>query len=104
MGIRGRPVGTPTRDQRRPARLPLCGSESGELVVIELKRGKTSDRVVGQAARYIGWVKHHLAKPGQPVRGLIVAHEHDDRLAYAVAAVPDLAVMTYDIEFTLSLT
>jgi RecB family endonuclease NucS len=57
-------------------------------VVIELKRGLPSDRVVGQIARYMGWARSTLAQPGQPVEGLIVAHESDDRRHYSVAAVP----------------
>jgi hypothetical protein len=81
----------------------LCRDAADDsLVVVELKRGRPSDRVVGQTARYMGWVRSHLARPGQRVRGLIVAHEQDARLAYAVAAVPDLSVLTYQIDFRLS--
>ena len=40
----------------------LCTDPStGALVVVELKRGRPSDKVVGQAARYIGYVRTHLA-------------------------------------------
>jgi hypothetical protein len=72
------------------------------LVVVELKRGRPSDRVVGQAARYIGYVRTHLAKPGQPVEGLIVAHDAEEALRYAVAAFPGLQLMTYEVTFQLS--
>jgi hypothetical protein len=72
------------------------------LVVVELKRGRPSDKVVGQAARYMGYVRTHLAKPGQPVEGLIVAHEADAALRYAVAAFPGLQLMTYEVTFQLS--
>lgn len=34
--------------------------ETKQLVVIELKKGQTSDDTVGQLARYMGWVKEHL--------------------------------------------
>jgi hypothetical protein len=81
----------------------LCrDTADNALVVVELKRGRPSDRVVGQAARYMGWIRANLARPDQPVHGLIVAHEQEDRLAYAVAAVPDLSVLTYQIDFRLS--
>jgi hypothetical protein len=73
------------------------------LVVVELKRGRPSDKVVGQVARYIGWVRVHLAEPGQAVEGLIVAHETDDQLAYAVSALPGLRLLTYDVKFELKL-
>jgi RecB family endonuclease NucS len=72
------------------------------LVVVELKRGRPSDRVVGQAARYIGYVRTHLAQPGQPVEGLIVAHDAEDALRYAVAAFPGPQLMTYEVTFQLS--
>lgn len=72
------------------------------LVVVELKRGRPSDKVVGQAARYIGYVRTHLAKPGQPVEGLIIAHDADEALRYAVAAFPGLQLMTYEVTFQLN--
>ena len=81
----------------------LCRDPAtGALVVIELKRGRPSDRVVGQTARYMGWVRAELAGPDQKVEGLIVAHEQDPQLYYAVSAVPDLAILTYSIEFSLA--
>ncbi|MGO9901251.1 MAG: endonuclease NucS domain-containing protein [Solirubrobacteraceae bacterium] len=81
----------------------LCRDTATDaLVVVELKRGRASDRVVGQAARYMGWVKAHLARDGQTVEGLIIAHEQDLQLFYAVSAVPGLSVLVYDVDFTLS--
>ncbi len=67
----------------------LCrDTATNALVVVELKRGRPSDRVVGQIARYIGWVRARLAQPEQPVEGIIVAHEQDLQLAYSVSAIP----------------
>jgi hypothetical protein len=81
----------------------LCrDTATNALVVIELKRGRPSDRVVGQAARYMGWVRARLAEENQSVEGLIVAHEQDLQLSYAVSAVPNLSVLTYSVDFTLS--
>jgi hypothetical protein len=81
----------------------LCtDTQTGALVVVELKRGRPSDKVVGQAARYIGYVRTHLAAPGQPVEGLIVAHDADEALRYAVAAFPGLQLMTYEVTFQLN--
>jgi hypothetical protein len=39
--------------------------DSGSFVVIELKKGRPSDQVVGQILRYMGWVKRKLCKDGQ---------------------------------------
>lgn len=70
-------------------------------LVVELKRKDTTDSVVGQVLRYIGWVRHHLAAPGEDVHGLIIAHSGDEPLRYAVSAVPNLQFMTYEVEFRL---
>jgi hypothetical protein len=50
----------------------------------------------------MGWVRAHIAREGQPVEGLIIASEQGDQLAYAVSAVPNLAVLTYAIDFVLT--
>ena len=79
----------------------LCEDlDNGALVEVELKRGLPSDRVVGQTARYMGWVAEHLAD-GQRVDGLIVAHDVDDRLKYAVRPVEGLSLLVYEISFAL---
>lgn len=53
-------------------------------------------------ARYIGYVHSHIATSDQSVEGLIIAHEADDALRYAVAAVPGLHLMTYEVAFRLT--
>jgi Endonuclease NucS C-terminal domain/EVE domain len=81
----------------------LCIDEaSKEFVVLELKRGKSSDSTVGQVLRYISWVKENLAAPSQGVRGIIVAHDADEALRYAVRAVPNVEVLTYSVSFALA--
>jgi hypothetical protein len=57
---------------------------------------------VGQAARYMGWVRAHMARDDQSVEGIIVAHEQDLQLAYAVTVVPGLSILTYTVDFLLS--
>ncbi len=82
----------------------LCiDKKSGDFVVIELKRGKSSDSTVGQVLRYIGWVRENLAQAGQGVRGIIVAKEVDDALRYAVIGLENIAVFTYKVDFRLSM-
>jgi Endonuclease NucS C-terminal domain len=81
----------------------LCVDTAADaLVVVELKRGRPSDRVVGQVARYMGWVRAELARADQRVEGIIVAHEQDLQLAYAAAAVPGLTILTYTVDFALA--
>jgi hypothetical protein len=72
-------------------------------LVVELKRNETTDSVVGQALRYMGWIRHHLAETGDEVQGLIIAHEYDDALRYAVSSVPNLDFQIYEVEFRLRL-
>jgi RecB family endonuclease NucS len=52
--------------------------------VIELKKRKSSDAVVGQLLRYMGWVKKHKAAGAENVRGIIITSAPDDRIKYAL--------------------
>ncbi|MBW2103232.1 MAG: DUF1016 family protein [Deltaproteobacteria bacterium] len=70
-------------------------------LVVELKRNQTSDQTVGQLLRYIGWVKQHLAEDGDEVHGLIICHEADNALHYALSTVPDVELRLYEVEFHL---
>jgi len=76
-------------------------NRTNDFVVIELKRGQTSDETVGQVLRYIGWVKANRAEQDQNVRGVIICKEIDDALRYAVLSVPDISVLLYTVGFDL---
>ena len=52
--------------------------------------------------RYIGWVKENLAKDGQSVEGLIIAHTMEKTVRYAFLALPNVRMMTYEVEFRLN--
>ena len=75
--------------------------DSNDLVVIELKRGKTSDSTVGQTLRYINWVRENIAEKGQKVRGIIIAKGVDEALNYAVKSLDYIEVKTYKVDFKL---
>ncbi len=70
-------------------------------LVVELKRDQTSDATVGQVLRYIGWVKQNLAKRDEQVEGLVIAHEADESIKYAISAIPNVRLMLYEVEFRL---
>lgn len=70
-------------------------------LVIELKRGRSSDRVVGQTLRYMGWVKRHLAEDGETVEGMIISLDAEPQLHYAIEAVPQISFMSYRVDFRL---
>lgn len=72
-----------------------------ELLVVELKRGRVSDVVVGQIQRYMGYVKDELAEEGQNVRGVIIAFEDDLKIHRALSVVQNIDFYTYKIQFKL---
>lgn len=78
----------------------LCRRQNGQLLVIELKRSRMSDVVVGQISRYIGWVKKHIARDSE-VCGLILCHDRDDALKYAVYAHPSLSLRYFRLRLEL---
>lgn len=76
---------------------------SGDFLVVELKRTQdTSDTVVGQIARYLGWVDSELADEGE-TRGVVVTQTASQRLKYAVRALSDCELATYRLDFEFSL-
>ena len=72
-----------------------------ELLVVELKRGRASDVVVGQVLRYMGYVLDVLAVEGQSVRGVIIALDDDQKLKRALAVTPTVSFYRYSIIFKL---
>jgi restriction system protein len=81
----------------------LAVSKDGkELLVVELKKGRASDAVVGQITRYMGYVTTELAGPGQKVKGVIVALEDDQRLRHSLVIVPGIDFYRYEVSFKLT--
>jgi hypothetical protein len=70
-------------------------------VVIELKKGKSSDTVVGQLLRYMGWVKKHKAAAGENVLGIIITSTPDDKIKYALLVSQGISFFTYKVSFDL---
>ena len=48
----------------------------------------------------MGWVKQHLAA-GEDVEGLVIAHQGDESIRYALAAVPGARLQLYEVSFHL---
>lgn len=74
---------------------------SRSFVVIELKKGRPSDQVVGQILRYMGWVKKNLCSTGQAVKGLVICSDHDPKLSYALEMTSGIDVRYYSVSFRL---
>jgi len=77
------------------------GQRANDIVVIELKKGRESDRVLGQILRYMGWVTENLATEKQNVRGIIICKDSDPKLLYALSMARDVSVKYYEVDFTL---
>ncbi len=71
------------------------------LLIVELKKGRASDAVVGQVLRYMGFVQGELAEVGQTVAGVIIALEDDQRIRRALAIVPAISFYRYQVNFKL---
>ena len=72
-----------------------------ELLVIELKKGRASDVVVGQIQRYMGYVIEELAEKDQKVRGIIIALEDDLKLKRALSVSSNIEFYRYQVSFKL---
>jgi len=70
-------------------------------LVIELKKGRSGDQVVGQLLRYIGWIKKEKAQEKDEVRGLIIVGDKTDKLKYAIETVKNIDLMVYSVNFEL---
>jgi len=85
-----------------PIDILAISKDKKELLVVELKKGRISDVVVGQIQRYMGYVKDELAEPNQRVSGVIIALEDDIRLQRALSVTQNISFMTYEVKFMLN--
>ena len=72
-----------------------------EILIVELKKGRASDSVVGQIQRYMGYVLQELAEPHQKVKGIIIALDDDQRIRRALAVAPNIEFYRYQVSFKL---
>ena len=97
----GEMVGQQYPSDTGPMDLLAVKKDKSELLVVELKKGRASDAVVGQVLRYMGFVAQELAEPNQTVRGVIIAQEDDQRLKRALAMTPNVTFYRYQVTFKL---
>ena len=76
--------------------------QTGDYVVIELKRVQGSDQTIGQILRYMGWVKEHLSRGYHEVRGMVICQTGDERLDYALSMIPSVEAKYYKVDFKLA--
>lgn len=97
----GESVGQQYPTDTGPVDLLCVSKDKKTLLVIELKKGRASDAVVGQILRYMGFVNEELAEDDQQVKGIIIALEDDQRIRRALAMVPSIEFYRYEISFKL---
>ncbi len=80
----------------------LARDKEGNMVVIELKRGKGHFAVIGQILAYMNWVEKNLVENGQKVRGIvIVADAHPALLAAQQMVADRVQIKYYNVSLTL---
>lgn len=97
----GATVGQQYPTDSGPIDILAISKDKKTLLVIELKRGRASDVVVGQVLRYMGYVKEELAEVGQDVKGAIIALEEDPKLRLALKMLPFIDFFLYQVSFKL---
>lgn len=96
----GEEVGRQFPSDTGPIDILAISKDRKEWLVVELKRGRASDNVVGQILRYMGYVQD-LAEAGQKVKGVIIALEDDNRIRRALSMTPDIEFYRYQVTFRL---
>ncbi|MDD3814958.1 MAG: endonuclease NucS [Desulfocapsaceae bacterium] len=97
----GDKVGQQYPSDTGPLDILAIKKDKSELLVVELKKGRASDAVVGQVLRYMGFVLQELAEPGQSVKGVIIALDDDQKIRRALAVSPNIDFYRYQISFKL---
>ena len=85
-----------------PIDILAVSKDISRILVVELKRGRASDVVVGQTLRYMGYLMEQVASEGQVVEGIVIALEDDQKLRWALLAVPNVRFFRYRLDFKLS--
>ena len=84
-----------------PLDILAISKDKQTLLVVELKKGRASDSVVGQIQRYMGYVQDTLLEESQSVRGVIIALENDLRIRRALSVTSNIDFYRYQVNFKL---
>ena len=84
-----------------PLDILAISKDRNTFLVVELKKGRVSDNVVGQIQRYMGYVKEDLAEPHQNVKGVIIGSEDDLKIRRALSVTTNIEFYKYKVNFKL---
>ena len=98
----GELVGRQYQTDTGPMDILAISKDKRTLLVVELKKGRASDAVVGQLLRYMGYVKDELLEEDQMVKGIIIALTDDQRLRRAISLLQGTVdFYRYEVNFEL---
>lgn len=97
----GELVGQQYPSDTGPIDILAISKDKKTLLVVELKKGRVSDNVVGQIQRYMGYVKDELAEADQQVKGVIIGLEDDIRIKRALSVTSNIEFYRYKVSFNL---
>jgi restriction system protein len=99
--VDGELVGKQYPSDTGPIDILAISKDKKNLLVIELKKGRASDNVVGQVQRCMGYVLEELVEVGQSVRGVIIAHEDDLKIRRALSVTNNIEFYIFQVSFKL---
>ena len=99
--VDGEIIGQQYQSDTGPIDILAISKDKKTLLVVELKKGRVSDNVVGQIQRYMGFVKSDLAEKDQNVKGVIIGLEDDIKLTRALSVTSNIEFYKYKVNFKL---
>lgn len=97
----GELVGQQYPSDTGPIDILAISKDKKTILVVELKKGRVSDNVVGQIQRYMGYVLEELAEDNQTVKGVIIGLEDDLKIKRALSVTTNIEFYRYQINFKL---
>ena len=97
----GELVGQQYPSDTGPIDILAISKDKKTILVVELKKGRVSDNVVGQIQRYMGYIKDELAEPNQQVKGVIIGLEDDLKIKRALSVTSNIEFYRYQVSFKL---
>lgn len=97
----GEIVGQQYPSDTGPIDILSISKDKKELLVVELKKGRASDVVIGQIQRYMGFIKEERAEANQTVKGVIIALDDDKRIKRALSVTNNIEFYRYQVSFKL---
>jgi restriction system protein len=97
----GELVGQQYPSDTGPIDILAISKDKSTILVVELKKGRVSDNVVGQIQRYMGYALEELAEVHQTVKGVIIGLEDDLKIRRALLVTNNIEFYRYQINFKL---